>query len=75
MAMYKAKKSYLKLKDTENFDGIGSPSKHGMLVAGHTLDLEDIPEKIKPHLQEIVKKTTKKEKNTVSVSGSIKTVN
>ena len=62
MAMYKAKKSYLELKETENFDGLGSPSKHGLLVAGHTLDLVDIPEKIKPHLQEIVKKTTKKEK-------------
>ena len=59
MAMYKAKKSYLKLKDTENFDGLGSPSKHGMLVAGHTLDLEDVPEKIKTHLQEI-KSTSKK---------------
>ena len=59
MAKYKAKKSYLKLKDTENFDGLGSPSKHGMLVAGYTLELEDIPEKIKPHLQEI-KSTSKK---------------
>ena len=59
MAMYKAKKSYLELKETENFDGLGSPSKHGMLVAGHILDLEDIPEKIKPHLQEI-KSTSKK---------------
>ena len=59
MAMYKAKKSYLALKETENFDGLGSPSKHGMLVAGYTLDLEDIPEKIKPHLQEI-KSTSKK---------------
>ena len=53
MAMYKAKKSYLKLKESENFDGLGSPSKHGMLVAGYTLELEDVPEKIKPHLQEI----------------------
>ena len=62
MAMYKAKKSYLELKEADNFDGLGSPSKHGLLVAGHTLDLVDVPEKIKPHLQEIVKKTTKKEK-------------
>ena len=60
MAKYKIKKSYLELKDTENFDGLGSPSKHGLLVAGHTLDLEDIPEKIKPHLQEI--KPTSKNK-------------
>ena len=59
MAMYKAKKTYFKMEYTENFDGLGSPSKHGMLVAGYTLDLEDIPEKIKPHLQEI-KSTSKK---------------
>ena len=62
MAMYKAKKSYLELKEADNFDGLGSPSKHGLLVAGHTLDLVDVPEKIKPHLQEIGKKITKKEK-------------
>ena len=60
MAMYKAKKSYLKLKDTENYDGLGSPSKHGLLVAGHTLELEDVPENIRLHLQEI--KPTSKNK-------------
>ena len=47
------------MKEADNFDGLGSPSKHGMLVAGHILDLEDVPEKIKPHLQEI-KSTSKK---------------
>ena len=60
MAKYKIKKSYLKLEDTENFDGLGSPSKHGLLVAGHTLELEDVPENIKLHLQEI--KPTSKNK-------------
>ena len=62
MAKYKIKKSYLELKENENFDGLGSPSKHGRLVAGETLELVDVPEKIKEHLQEIGKKTTKKEK-------------
>ncbi len=62
MTMYKAKKSYLKLKETDNFDGLGSPSKHGLLVAGHTLNLSDVPEKIKPHLEQVGKKITKKEK-------------
>ena len=62
MAMYKAKKSYLKLKESENFDGLGSPSKHGRLVAGETLEFADVPDKIKSHLQEIGKKITKKEK-------------
>ena len=59
MAKYKIKKSYLDLKDSENFDGLGSPSKHGLLVAGHILEMADVPEKIKPHLQEI-KSTSKK---------------
>ena len=59
MAMYKAKKTYFKMEYTEKFDGLGSPSKQGMLVAGHILELEDVPEKIKPHLQEI-KSTSKK---------------
>ena len=60
MAKYKMKKSYLELKEADNFDGLGSPSKHGLLVAGHTIELEDVPEKIKPHLQEI--KSTSKNK-------------
>ena len=62
MAKYKAKKSYLQMKDAENFDGLGSPSKHGMLVAGITLELDSVPEKILPHLTEVKEKTTKKEK-------------
>ena len=62
MPKYKIKKSYLELKEEDNFDGLGSPSKHGRLVAGHTLELVNVPDKIKPHLQEIGKKTTKKEK-------------
>ena len=62
MAKYKIKKSYLELKDTENYCSLGSPSKHGRLVAGETLELTNVPDKIKSHLQEIVKKTTKKEK-------------
>ena len=62
MAKYKIKKSYLELKDTENYCSLGSPSKHGRLVAGETLELTNVPDRIKSHLQEIGKKTTKKEK-------------
>jgi len=62
MAKYKIKKSYLELKDTENYCSLGSPSKHGRLVAGETLELSDVPEKVKSHLQEVGKKITKKEK-------------
>ena len=60
MAKYKIKKSYLQLKEKENFDGLGSPSKHGRLIAGEALEMNDIPEKIKPHLQEIKEKKSKK---------------
>ena len=62
MTMYKAKKTYLDLDEKDNFDGHGSPSKHGMLVAVYTLELDNVPEKIEPHLQEVGKKTKKKEK-------------
>ena len=62
MAKYKIKKSYLQLKEKENFDGLGSPSKHGRLIAGEALEMNDIPEKIKPHLEQVGKKITKKEK-------------
>ena len=62
MAKYKIKKSYLELKDTENYCSLGSASKHGRLVSGEALELTNVPDKIKSHLQEIVKKTTKKEK-------------
>tara|TARA_Y100000310_G_scaffold63412_1_gene58792 strand:- start:416 stop:604 length:189 start_codon:yes stop_codon:yes gene_type:complete len=62
MAKYKIKKSYLELKDTENYCSLGSPSKHGRLIAGETLELSDVPEKVKSHLQEVGKKITKKEK-------------
>lgn len=61
MAKYKIKESYLKLKETENYDGNGSPAKHGRLVAGEVLELVDIPKKIKPHLEEVKNKKTKGE--------------
>tara|TARA_R100001594_G_scaffold46848_1_gene79865 strand:- start:1073 stop:1267 length:195 start_codon:yes stop_codon:yes gene_type:complete len=60
MPRYKAKKSYLELKEKDNLDGMGSPSKHGLLVAGHEVTLDNVPEKIADHLQEIKEKTTKK---------------
>ena len=62
MAKYKIKKSYLDLKDTENYCSLGSPAKHGRLVDGEILELTNVSDKIMPHLQEIGKKITKKEK-------------
>ena len=62
MPKYKIKESYLELKNTENYCSLGSPAKHGRLVAGETLELANVPDRIKSHLQEVGKKITKKEK-------------
>ena len=62
MTKYKAKKSYSELKEAENYDGLGSPSKHGLLVAGYEVELNIVPENILPHLTEVKEKTTTKEK-------------
>ena len=62
MAMYKAKKSYLKLKDTENYIAFHSPMKHSWLVDGKEVDITSVPKKLKEHLEEVGKKKTKKEK-------------
>ena len=50
------------MKEKDNFDGLGSPSKHGRLVAGHILEFDNVPKKILEHLEEIKEKSTKKEK-------------
>ena len=60
MAKYKIKKSYLDLVEKDNYDGLGSPSKHGRLVSGEVMEIADVPPKILPHLEEIKEKKTKK---------------
>ena len=62
MAKYKIKKSYLELKDTENYTAFHSPMKHRWLSEGKEVDITSVPEKLKEHLEEVGIKKTKKEK-------------
>ena len=62
MAMYKAKKTYKQLKDTENYTAFHSPMKHRWLVEGKAIDITNVPEKLKEHLEEVGIKKIKKEK-------------
>ena len=57
---YKIKKSYLELTNKENYCSLGSPSKHGRLVSGEILELDNVPDSIKKHLTEV--KPIKKKK-------------
>ena len=57
---YKAKDSYAKLKDSENFISLGSTSKHLILLEGEQVECKgSIPKKIKDCLTEIKKKESK----------------
>ena len=50
---YKAKDSYAKLKDSENFISLNSTSTHLILLAGETVEYKgSIPKKIKECLTE-----------------------
>ena len=62
MAEYKANDKYGTLKDDENFKSIGAHGKHGMLVAGYTINYDGkLTKKLTECLDEIKdKKTTKK---------------
>lgn len=56
---YKAKKSYTKAD--KNFADLGSWQKHQTLIKGGTVELSNVPEKLKEHLTEMNPK--KKEGN------------
>ena len=54
MAKYKAKKSYIDLDDTKNFNSLLSCSTHLKLKAGLTVEWKnDIPKDLIEHLTEI----------------------
>ena len=51
---YKAKASYSKLDDTQNFNSLLSASSHLLLKAGLEIEWnKDIPKDLKEHLTEI----------------------
>ena len=61
--MYKAKESYLKLKDSENFCAHWSPNKHKLLVAGCSVEITSVPKALEKHLESIdIKKKSKEDK-------------
>ena len=60
MAMYKAKKSYFELGEKKDYRSLGGHSKHGMLVAGHLLNIKTIPKQFADCFDEVGKPKTKK---------------
>ena len=57
---YKAKDSYAKLKDSENFISLNSTSTHLILLAGEKTEYKgSLPKKLKDCLTEIKKKASK----------------
>ena len=63
MEQYKANEKYFKLGEKKDFRTIGGYSKHGLLVAGHSIDLDDIPKGMKDCFDAIGSKSKKIKKN------------
>jgi|TARA_R100000234_G_scaffold105001_1_gene75092 hypothetical protein len=61
--IYKAKESYFKLKDSENFCAHWSSNKHKLLVAGCSVEITSVPKSLEKHLERIdIKKKSKEDK-------------
>jgi|TARA_R110002012_G_scaffold215013_1_gene386107 hypothetical protein len=61
--IYKAKESYFKLKDSENFCAHWSANKHRLLIAGESIDVTVVPKALEKHLERIdIKKKSKEDK-------------
>jgi len=54
--IYKAKTSYKKLKDSENFNHFGSPVKHNRLLNDEEINVTNLPKKLENHLIKVEKK-------------------
>ena len=59
--IYKAKESYFKLKDSENFCAHWSSNKHKLLVAGCSVEITSVPKSLEKHLEAIDNKKKSKE--------------
>ena len=53
---FKAKDSYKKLKDSENYVSFFSPAKHGKLMAGKEINIDNPPKSLEKHLERVDKK-------------------
>tara|TARA_R100000329_G_scaffold150325_1_gene142961 strand:+ start:457 stop:645 length:189 start_codon:yes stop_codon:yes gene_type:complete len=61
--IYKAKESYFKLKDSENFCAHWSSNKHRLLVAGCSIEVTSAPKELEKHLERVdIKKKSKEDK-------------
>ena len=62
MANYKANKKYFELGEKKDFRSIAGHSKHGLLVAGYSITLKEIPKGMEGCFDDINAKTKKKTK-------------
>jgi|TARA_R100000808_G_scaffold18416_1_gene40337 hypothetical protein len=61
--IYKAKESYFKLKDDENFCAHWSSNKHKLLVLGCEVEITSVPKALEKHLERVdIKKKSKEDK-------------
>ena len=61
--IYKAKESYFKLKDSENFCAHWSSNKHRLLFAGCSIEVTSVPKELEKHLERVdIKKKSKEDK-------------
>ena len=64
MAEFKANKKYFELGEKKDFRSIGGDSKHGRLVAGHTINMEAVTKQFEGCFDEVGKPKTKKKKES-----------
>ena len=64
MAEYKANKKYFDLGEKKDLRSLGGVGKHGMLVAGHPINIKTIPKQFEDCFDEVGKPKTKKKKES-----------
>ena len=60
MGQYKANKKYFELGDKKDFRSISGHSKHGLLVAGYSVNLDEIPKSMEDCLDDVNNPKSKK---------------
>ena len=71
MAQFKANKKYFELGEKKDFRSLGGYSKHGLLVADYSINIDEVPKSMEGCLYDInspkpkkkTKTTEKKESN------------
>ena len=54
--IYKAKQSYKKLKDSENYNHYNSPVKNNKLINNEEINITDLPKELEKHLIKVEQK-------------------